>query len=103
MIKVLQGEELTDEIDRLSNWNVTEDSAALTRSYKFADFVSAFEFMKTVAVYADVVDHHPEWFNVYNRVDITLTTHDAGGITRKDVSMAQFMNRAARKRGATVA
>ena len=57
--------------------------------------MEAFAFMGRVAVYADVVDHHPEWSNVYNRVEVTLTSHDAGGITGRDIAMARFMDRAA--------
>ena len=78
---------------------MAEGGAALERSYRFGDFMTAFGFMGRVAVYADVVDHHPEWFNVYSRVDVTLTSHDAGGITRRDIAMARFMDRAARKSG----
>ena len=79
---------------------MSKDGNALERTYRFSDFMTAFGFMGRVAVYADVVDHHPEWFNVYSRVDVTLTSHDAGGITRRDVAMARFMDRAARKSGA---
>ena len=83
----------------LPDWTVADGGDALERSYRFSDFMTAFGFMGRVAVYADVVDHHPEWFNVYNRVDVTLTSHDAGGVTRRDIAMARFMDRAARKSG----
>ncbi len=90
---------LDEALASLPDWAVADGGAALERSYRFSDFMTAFGFMGRVAVYADVVDHHPEWFNVYNRVDVTLTSHDAGGITRRDIAMARFMDRAARKSG----
>ncbi len=68
---------------------------ALTRQFRFADFNAAFGWMTQVALMAEKLDHHPEWFNVYNRVDVTLTTHDAGGVTELDVQLARFMSRAA--------
>ena len=68
---------------------------AIHRTFKFADFNAAFGFMVRVALMADKLDHHPEWFNVYNRVDVTLTTHDADGVTALDVQVARFMNDAA--------
>ena len=63
--------------------------------FRFDDFAQAFGFMTRIAIIADKMDHHPEWFNVYNRVDITLTTHDAGGVTQKDVTLAEAMEKAA--------
>jgi 4a-hydroxytetrahydrobiopterin dehydratase len=76
----------------LPGWDLREDGLALVRKLKFADFNAAFGFMTRVAIQADKVDHHPEWFNVYNRVEITLTTHDAGGLSRRDVDMARFID-----------
>ena len=70
-------------------WTLREDGKAITRSFKFADFNQAFGFMTRVALYADKADHHPEWFNVYNRVEMTLTTHDADGLSQRDVDMAR--------------
>jgi len=69
-------------------WSLARDGKAIERSFKFADFNEAFGFMTRVAMLADKADHHPEWFNVYNRVEITLTTHDAGGLSRRDAEMA---------------
>lgn len=63
--------------------------------FRFDDFAQAFGFMTRIAIIADKMDHHPEWFNVYNRVDITLTIHDAGGVTQKDLTLAEAMNKAA--------
>lgn len=71
------------------------DRPAIRRLLKFADFNAAFGFMTRVALKADKVDHHPEWSNVYNRVDILLTTHDADGVTARDTDMARFIDEAA--------
>jgi 4a-hydroxytetrahydrobiopterin dehydratase len=68
---------------------------AIQRSFRFRDFNQAFGFMTRVALLADKLDHHPEWFNVYNRVDVTLATHDADGVTELDVTLARFMDEAA--------
>ncbi|RYF96661.1 MAG: 4a-hydroxytetrahydrobiopterin dehydratase, partial [Caulobacteraceae bacterium] len=70
------------------------------RTFRFADFNTAFGFMTRVAIRAEQLDHHPEWFNVYNRVEVTLTTHDADGVTELDVALAGFMNQAAEAAGA---
>ena len=70
-------------------WQLRADGLALTRTFKFADFNQAFGFMARVALHAEKADHHPEWFNVYNRVEITLTTHDAGGLSSRDAAMVE--------------
>ena len=70
-------------------WTLREDGKAITRTFKFEDFNAAFGFMTRVALYADKHDHHPEWSNVYNRVEITLTTHDADGLSARDGAMAR--------------
>lgn len=70
-------------------WKLREDGKAITRTCKFEDFNAAFGFMTRVALYADKHDHHPEWSNVYNRVEITLTTHDADGLSARDGAMAR--------------
>ncbi|MBJ7447244.1 MAG: 4a-hydroxytetrahydrobiopterin dehydratase [Brevundimonas sp.] len=77
-------------------WRVDEgEREAIARSLTFADFNAAFGFMTRVALLADKVDHHPEWSNVYNRVSVLLTTHDAGGVTQRDIDMARFIDEAA--------
>jgi 4a-hydroxytetrahydrobiopterin dehydratase len=93
---------MTDRIDvaealkDLPRWREDAgDRPAIARKLMFADFNAAFAFMTRVALKADKVDHHPEWSNVYNRVEILLTTHDAGGVTEKDVDMARFIDAAA--------
>ena len=73
----------------LPGWALRADGKAITRTFKFADFNAAFGFMARVALYADKADHHPEWFNVYNRVEMTLTTHDADGLSARDAGMAR--------------
>jgi len=88
---------LTDaERDRalaeLPDWTLRDDALAISRDFKFADFSEAFAFMTRVALYAEKADHHPEWSNVYNRVRVTLTTHDAGGLSQRDVKMARAMD-----------
>ncbi len=76
-------------------WSLARDGAAITKKFEFADFNEAFGFMTRVALAADKADHHPEWSNVYNRVEILLTTHDAGGLTARDLDLAAFIDRAA--------
>ena len=76
----------------LPGWALRDDGAAFVRTFAFADFSEAFGFMARAALYAEKADHHPEWFNVYNRVDVTLTTHDADGISQRDVAMAQALS-----------
>lgn len=74
---------------QLPEWQLRADGLAIERRFVFADFVAAFGFMTQVALLAERLDHHPEWANVYNRVDITLTTHDAGGLSARDADMAR--------------
>jgi 4a-hydroxytetrahydrobiopterin dehydratase len=73
-----------------------EGRDAITRKFQFGDFNRAFAFMTRVALLAEKLDHHPEWFNVYNRIEVTLSTHDAGGVTGKDIAMAKAMEEYAR-------
>jgi 4a-hydroxytetrahydrobiopterin dehydratase len=76
-------------VAELSQWTLRDDGLAISRDFKFADFNAAFGFMARVALLAEKADHHPEWSNVYNRVHMTLTTHDAGGLSQRDVKMAR--------------
>lgn len=89
----LSDDERDEALSALPSWSLREDGLAITRELQFADFNEAFGFMARVALHAEKVDHHPEWFNVYNKVAIMLTTHDAGGISRRDVEMAAFIDR----------
>ncbi len=79
-------------IAQLSGWTEVSGRDAISKTYKFVDFNAAFGFMTRVALKADQMDHHPEWSNVYNKVEVVLTTHDAKGVTHKDVAMAAFMD-----------
>lgn len=78
-------------LGELPEWREVEGRDAIARTFKFRDFNAAFGFMTRVALLAERMDHHPEWFNVYNRVEVTLATHDAGGVTEKDIAMAKAM------------
>ncbi len=82
-------------------WRESPGRDAIERSLKFKDFNTAFAFMTRVALKAERMDHHPEWFNVYNRVDITLSTHDCGGVTERDIILAAFIDTNAEQLGAT--
>jgi 4a-hydroxytetrahydrobiopterin dehydratase len=79
-------------IAQLSGWSAVTGRDAIAKTYKFADFNAAFGFMARVALVAEKMDHHPEWSNIYNRVEVVLTTHDAGGVTQKDIDLARFMD-----------
>ena len=79
----------------LQGWRAAEGRDALVKSFRFKDFNAAFGFMARVALLAEKLDHHPEWSNVYNRVEVVLTTHDADGVTGLDLQMARFMDEAA--------
>jgi len=82
---------------QLPEWSVADGRDAITRTFKFKDFAAAFGFMTRVALAAEKLDHHPEWFNVYNRVEVLLATHDADGVTELDVTLAKIMDEAARQ------
>jgi 4a-hydroxytetrahydrobiopterin dehydratase len=89
-----------DAVKDLTGWSVHPgDRPAIERTLKFADFNTAFAFMTRVALKAEPMDHHPEWSNVYNRVTVLLTTHDAGGVTDLDTTMARFIDAAAKSLG----
>ena len=82
-------------VAQLTGWAAAPGRDAITKSYRFTDFNAAFGWMTRVALAAEKLDHHPEWFNVYNRVEVTLATHDADGVTGLDVQLAQIMDAAA--------
>jgi 4a-hydroxytetrahydrobiopterin dehydratase len=94
--KKLSDEEIATGLVSLDGWRL--ESGKLQREYRFANFVEAFGFMSSVALVAEAMDHHPEWFNVYRTVRVELSTHDAGGITRLDLDLAKRMNTLARGR-----
>lgn len=89
-------DEISGLATQLREWKVNpERGGTLTREFLFHDFAQAFAFMSQVAVFADKRDHHPEWSNVYNRVAVTLTTHDVAGLSTKDFALASFMDQIA--------
>jgi 4a-hydroxytetrahydrobiopterin dehydratase len=81
----------------LPAWKDVADRDAIQRSFTFSDFNAAFGFMSRCALKAESMDHHPEWFNVYNRVDVTLSTHDCAGVSARDIDLARFMDAAAER------
>jgi len=92
MIARLNEDERAKALSHLSNWTAITDPDGLSRRFTFADFNAAFGFLTRVAILAEKADHHPEWSNVYNRVDIVLTTHDAGGLSQRDVDLARAID-----------
>jgi 4a-hydroxytetrahydrobiopterin dehydratase len=85
-------DELRAALKRLPDWSLAKDREAITRNFRFIDFDAAFAFMTRTALLAAKMDHHPEWSNVYNKVAVTLATHDAGGVTQKDIDLAMAMD-----------
>ena len=94
-VEELNQEERDSWMRALPEWSLAREGKAIERSFEFADFSEAFAFMARVALIAEKRDHHPEWFNVYNKVDITLTTHDAKGLSQRDVDLARQIDAAA--------
>jgi len=92
MIAKLAAGEREAALKELRNWQMVKDRDAIKRSFKFRNFSEAWGFMARVALLAESQDHHPEWFNVYNKVDITLSTHDAGGLSARDVKLAKAID-----------
>ncbi|MDC3154976.1 4a-hydroxytetrahydrobiopterin dehydratase [Pelagibacteraceae bacterium] len=92
-MKKLSKTEVTQKLKQLSGWKMVKGRNAITKTFKFKDFIQAFGWMTAMAIYAEKKDHHPEWFNVYNTVVVTLSTHDSGGVTKLDLDMAQEMNK----------
>ena len=95
MAKKLTGQARTDALGKLSRWGAVPERDAITRKFEFKDFNEAFGFMTRAALVAEKMDHHPEWSNVYKNVEVTLSTHDAGGVTELDVKLAEAMDRLA--------
>ena len=91
----LTGEARAAELGKLAGWSEVAGRDAIRKNFTFKDFNEAFGFMTRAALIAEKLDHHPEWFNVYNKVEVTLATHDAGGVTARDISLAAAMNRLA--------
>jgi 4a-hydroxytetrahydrobiopterin dehydratase len=96
MAEKLTGSTRRSALAKLDGWSEVEGRDAITKKFAFKDFNEAFGFMARAALIAEKLDHHPEWFNVYNKVEVTLATHDAGGVTERDVNLAEAMDRLAK-------
>ncbi len=101
MTEKLAGAARKKALGTLKLWTKVRGRDAIQNSYRFKDFNEAFAFMTRVALMAEKMDHHPEWFNVYNRVDITLSTHDAGGLSERDIALAKFIDSIAGRKAVT--
>jgi 4a-hydroxytetrahydrobiopterin dehydratase len=95
MSERLSGQARRDALAKLPGWRNLDERDAIAKTFTFADFNAAFGFMTRVALIAEKLDHHPEWLNVYKTVEITLSTHDAGGVTERDIKLAEAMDRIA--------
>jgi 4a-hydroxytetrahydrobiopterin dehydratase len=95
MAQKLTGDARKAALAKLAGWSEVKDRDAISKTFTFRDFNEAFGFMTRAALVAEKLDHHPEWFNVYKTVTVTLSTHDAGGLTERDTTLAEAMNRLA--------
>lgn len=88
----ISSNDIQNHLQNLNGWEKVDGRDAITKSFQFKDFKHAWVFMSDIAIYAEEINHHPEWFNVYNIVKVTLSTHDVGGLSDLDIKMAQKMN-----------
>lgn len=95
MTEKLLMNELHEALKNLGGWQWHEEKQAVSKTYQFDDFAQAFSFMTQVALYAEKVNHHPEWTNLYNKIEVKLTSHDAGGVSAKDIAFALHMDESA--------
>jgi 4a-hydroxytetrahydrobiopterin dehydratase len=95
MSQKLSGEARKAALARLKGWSEVKGRDAISKKFVFADFIQAFGFMTRAALVAEKMNHHPEWFNVYKTVEVTLSTHDAGGLTERDIQLAETMDKLA--------
>lgn len=102
MVEKLTGNARQKALGSLKHWKKVRGRDAVEKTYLFKDFNEAFGFMSRVAIKADQMDHHPEWFNVYNKVQVTLTTHDADGLSERDIALAKFMDGIAGRKAAAL-
>ncbi|MCV2875921.1 4a-hydroxytetrahydrobiopterin dehydratase [Rhodobacteraceae bacterium XHP0102] len=94
--KLTQAERDSDLAALIENgWSIVDNRDAIAKTFQFSNFIAAFGWMTRAALQAEKMDHHPEWFNVYNRVEVVLSTHDAGGLTALDIKLARAMDRLA--------
>ncbi|MGC6476067.1 MAG: 4a-hydroxytetrahydrobiopterin dehydratase [Parvibaculales bacterium] len=99
MLEKLSTQQRRDAMKKLPSWKKTRGREAIEKTFVFTSFSTAFAWMTRVALRAEQMDHHPEWFNVYNTVKVTLTTHDVGGLSQLDIDLAKFMDKSAGKAG----
>lgn len=92
MVEKLDAKGIENTLNKLSNWSFIEEKSAIYKKFQFKNFNEAWGFMNRVALLAEKMDHHPEWFNVYNRVEITLTTHDCNGLSERDQKLAESID-----------
>lgn len=92
MASLLNDNERQNALTELADWHYDSDKRTISKDFKFKDFIEAWGFMCKVAITAEKLDHHPDWSNGYNKVSVSLTTHDAEGITEKDIKLAKFMD-----------
>ena len=92
MVQKLSSKQRQKALDTLKHWKKVRGRDAIHKAFRFNDFNEAFGFMTRVAIKAEQMDHHPEWSNVYNKVNVTLTTHDAGGVSKRDIDLAKFID-----------
>lgn len=90
----LAQDKINEALEELQDWSISDDGKAISKTFRFLNFIDAFGFMTKMAIVAEKMNHHPEWFNVYNRVEVTLTTHDSGGVTELDTKLASKMDKA---------
>ena len=95
MAKQFSQQEIREKLSELEGWELANDDKAIRRQFRFKDFSEAFGFMSRAALAAEKLDHHPDWSNVYNRVEVVLTTHDTGGLTELDFKLAAAMDKLA--------
>jgi 4a-hydroxytetrahydrobiopterin dehydratase len=95
MAQKLAGDARKAALGKLKGWSEVQGRDAITKKFVFADFNEAFGFMSRAALVAEKLDHHPEWFNIYKTVEVTLSTHDAGGLTERDIKLAETMDKLA--------
>lgn len=92
MVEKLSAEALATALSALKGWSIMPGRDAIQKSFRFGDFNEAFGFMSRIAMRAEKMDHHPEWSNIYNRVEITLATHDVDGVSERDIELAKFID-----------
>ena len=92
MVKSIESQDIESFLKKNTGWCRAEERDAIKKAFHFPDFSAAFAFMSRVALVAERINHHPEWLNVYNKVEVLLTTHDAGGVTDLDLTMAEAMD-----------